>query len=199
MTTCVKKTFVGPLGDESIKLTTPKVKTYGKKIDTPCGLIRQQSNPAYYCSYTETIYWPRSGDDGNEAYTYARLGYIGLTAHEFGHHLQATSSMFDDYGRDYSEASSAKKRYALSRRLELQATCFEGVFLHVASRELDLTANDRSQLRTWHGYTGDEDPPKSRKPDHGTSKAQIRWLERGLDSGDFGRCNTWKASAKSVR
>ena len=61
-------------------------------------------------------------------------------------------------------------------------------------------SNDRSQIRLWHGFTGDEDPPASRKPDHGTSSAQIRWLFRGLDSQDFGRCNTWKATpGRSVK
>ena len=51
----------------------------------------------------------------------------------------------------------------------------------------------------WHSYTGDEDPPSSRRPDHGSSAAQIRWLERGLDSQDFGRCNTWVARKSAVR
>ena len=60
------------------------------------------------------------------------------------------------------------------------------------------TRKDRTELEAWHSYTGDEDPPKDRKPDHGSSKAQWGWLERGLDSGDFADCNTWTAKAKSV-
>ena len=31
-----------------------------------------------------------------------------------------------------------------------------------------LTGDDRFQLRAWHGFTGDEDPPAKRKPDHGS-------------------------------
>ena len=61
-----------------------------------------------------------------------------------------------------------------------------------------MSAKDRTELKAWHSYTGDEDPPEDRKPDHGTSKAQFAWLERGLDSGDFASCNTWTASAKSI-
>ncbi|HEY5820934.1 MAG TPA: neutral zinc metallopeptidase [Propionibacteriaceae bacterium] len=196
---CLVKAFAEPLADEGITLTAPKVKTYKKSISTPCGKYGQDLAPAYYCSATQTIYWPQTSDDGREAYTSARLGYVGLAAHEFGHHLQATTGMLAEYGSAYYATGKKSSRYLLSRRLELQAQCFEGVFLGQATKSLNLTPYDRSQLRTWHSYTGDEDPPPSRKPDHGTSAAQIRWLERGLESSDFGRCNTWTASKKAVK
>ena len=196
---CLVKAFEKPLAAHGIGLTTPKVKAYRKTIKTPCGRFHQRGAPAYYCSATRTIYWPVSGDDGPEAYTYARLGYVALVAHEFGHHLQSASGMLGEYALRAYRTKSRSERYLLSRRLELQAQCFEGIFLAMAARSLELSGNDRFQLRIWHGYTGDEDPPSSRKPDHGSSAAQIRWLNRGLDSADFGRCNTWKASKKSVK
>jgi hypothetical protein len=196
---CLVKAFAKPLAAHGIELTTPKVKAYRKTIKTPCGRFRQRVAPAYYCSATRTIYWPVTGDDSTEAFTFARLGYVGLVAHEFGHHLQASSGMLGEYGQRAYRTDSRSERYLLSRRLELQAQCFEGVFLAVAARSIGLTSNDRYQLRAWHAYTGDEDPPTSRKPDHGTSAAQIRWLNRGLNSADFGRCNTWKAGKKSVK
>ena len=59
--------------------------------------------------------------------------------------------------------------------------------------------HDRTELREWHSYTGDEDPPSTRKPDHGTSKNQVAWLEKGMAGADFGKCNTWSASSKSVK
>jgi predicted metalloprotease len=193
---CLVDTFKAPLAREGFTLTTPKVKTFKKSIETPCGTLSSNSNPAFYCA--GTIYWPTSSDDGREAYTFARLGYVGLTAHEFGHHVQATTGILYGYGSRYAEADR-KERYALSRRLELQAQCFEGVFLAQGRKSIKLSSRDRSEIRAWHSYTGDEDPPSSRKPDHGTSKAQLRWLDRGLDGADFGRCNTWSASSKSVK
>jgi predicted metalloprotease len=196
---CLMKAFDKPLAAHGIELTRPKVKAYRNTIKTPCGRFNQSRAPAFYCSATRTIYWPMTGDDGPEAYTYARLGYVGLVAHEFGHHLQAASGMLDEYGPRAYRTKSRSERYLLSRRLELQAQCFEGVFLAVAAQSLELSSNDRYQLRIWHSYTGDEDPPRGRKPDHGSSAAQIRWLNRGLDSADFGRCNTWKAKKKSVK
>jgi len=196
---CLVKAFAEPLAAQGIALTTPKIKAYRSTIKTPCGRFAQRGAPAYYCSATRTIYWPVRGDDGSEAYTYARLGYVGLVAHEFGHHLQATSGMLRQYGQRSYRTKSRSERYLLSRRLELQAQCFEGIFLAAAARSMTLSSDDRYQLRIWHAYTGDEDPPTSRKPDHGSSAAQIRWLNRGLDSADFGRCNTWTAKRKSVK
>ena len=196
---CLMKAFDKPLAARGIELAKPKVKAYRNTIKTPCGRFNQRRAPAFYCSATRTIYWPVTGDDGPEAYTYARLGYVGLVAHEFGHHLQAASGMLGEYGQRAYRTKSRSGRYLLSRRLELQAQCFEGVFLAVAAQSLELSSSDRYQLRVWHAYTGDEDPPTGRKPDHGSSAAQIRWLSRGLDSADFGRCNTWKANKKSVK
>jgi uncharacterized protein len=196
---CLVKAFAKPLAAQGIALTTPKVKAYRDTIKTPCGRFAQRGAPAYYCSATRTIYWPVRGDNGTEAYTFARLGYVGLVAHEFGHHMQAASGMLREYGQRSYKTNSRSDRYLLSRRLELQAQCFEGIFLATTARSMGLNSNDRYELRIWHTYTGDEDPPESRKPDHGSSAAQMRWLNRGLNSADFARCNTWKASKKSVK
>jgi predicted metalloprotease len=196
---CMVKVFSRPLSAEGFALTAPEVKVYRASVKSPCGRFDQKGAPAYYCSANKTIYWPATRDDGREAYTFARLGYVALTAHEFGHHLQSATGMVNEYGRRYEAASSNSQQYLLSRRLELQAQCFEGVFLQTVARTIRLNAADREELRMWHSYTGDEDPPSSRRPDHGSSAAQIRWLNRGLDSQDLGRCNTWSAPKSAVK
>ena len=157
---CLVKAFAKPLAAYGIHLTAPKIKAYRNTIKTPCGRFGQKGAPAYYCSITRTIYWPVTGDDGAEAYTFARLGYVGLVAHEFGHHLQAASGMLSEYGQRSYETKSRGERYLLSRRLELQAQCFEGIFLAATARSIGLSSNDRYQLGVWHAYTGDEDPPE---------------------------------------
>ena len=196
---CLVKVHRKPLAAQGFTVTEPKIKVYRSTVNVPCGRFDQKGAPAYYCSADQTIYWPATRDDGREAYTFARLGYAALLAHEFGHHLQAVTGMVNEYARRYAATDSRSDRYLLSRRLELQAQCFEGVFLATVARSIELSAEDRDELRAWHGFTGDEDPPKSRKPDHGTSAAQIRWLVRGLESQDFGRCNTWTAPRSQVK
>jgi predicted metalloprotease len=195
---CLDDALTPPLRTAGLALTKPKVKGYRQQISTPCGWLSPTSAPAYYCSGDNVIYVPLSGDDGDEAYTYARIGYLALVAHEYGHHLQYVSGMFGDYTSRYYKAKLTD-RYALSRRLELQADCFAGVFLGYVAPSIKLSSGDRAQLREWHTYTGDEDSPGNRPPDHGTSAAQIRWLERGLTSSDYGRCNTWQAPAAAVK
>ena len=198
LVSCMTTVMSKPLASEGLTLTKPKVKTFGRSIDGPCGRLTPTGAPASYCGVDNTIYWPVAGDDGSQAYTYARLGYLGNVAHEFGHHIQFTAGILYSYGERYYGTESKNARYLLSRRLELQAQCFEGVFLASIAKSINLSSQDRYELRLWHGVTGDEDPPGGRKPDHGTSAAQIRWLMRGLDSGDFGACNTWSASKALV-
>lgn len=196
---CMVKVHRGPLAARGFAVSEPGIKVYKSVTSTPCGKFDQKGAPAYYCSVNGTVYWPATRDDGREAYTYARLGYVALLAHEFGHHLQAETGMLGDYARFVAVADTRKERDQLSRRLELQAQCFEGVFLRTVSGSIELSATDREQLRRWHSFTGDEDPPESRRPDHGTSRAQVRWLERGMAEADFGRCNTWTAATGSVK
>ncbi|MFP5283238.1 MAG: neutral zinc metallopeptidase [Actinomycetes bacterium] len=195
---CLVRVFRGPLADAGFRLSTPQVKTYARSIETPCGRLGSKGPPAFYCPLTRTIYWPVRSDDGQEAYTFARLGYIALAAHEFGHHLQAVTGIALGYGSRYTRAGE-QERYRLSRRLELQAQCFEGVFLRHTDRVLGLSGEDRHEFEVWHSFTGDEDPPDDRNPDHGSSRAQLYWLERGLDGADFGRCDTWSAPRSRVR
>ena len=195
---CLSTALQGPLARSGFRLATPSVNAYRGSVRTPCGRLSSKASPAYYCPATATIYWPVTGDDGREAYTFARLGYVALTAHEFGHHVQAATGILTDYSRAYYRATD-RQRYALTRRLELQAQCFEGVFLSYLSAAINLTGQDRYELEQWHSFTGDEDPPTGRRPDHGSSRAQIAWLNRGLAGSDFGRCNTWTAPASRVR
>jgi uncharacterized protein len=196
---CLVKVHRKPLAAQGFTVTEPRIKVYRSTVEAPCGRFDQKGAPAYYCSVDRTIYWPATRDEGREAYTFARLGYAALLAHEFGHHIQAVTGMVLAYAVLYADAGTRKERYILSRRLELQAQCFEGVFLATVARSIGLSAADRDELRAWHGFTGDEDPPKNRKPDHGTSAAQIRWLFRGLESQDFGRCQTWNAPRSQIR
>ncbi len=97
--TCLVNAFRAPLAAKGFALTTPKIKTFKKSVKTPCGTLGSRTNPAFYCA--GTIYWPVTSDDAREAYTFARLGYVGLLAHEFGHHLQATTGILYAYGSRY--------------------------------------------------------------------------------------------------
>ena len=48
------------------------------------------------------------------------------------------------------------------------------------ARTIDLS-DDRYQMRIWHGFTGDEDPPEQPQARPRQQRSQIRWLNRGLE------------------
>ena len=122
---CLVTAFSKPLAQQGFILETPRIKTYRRSLKSPCGRFRQRGAPAYYCQPNRTIYWPLTSDDRGEAYTFARLGYVGLLAHEFGHHLQAATGMLGGYGQRYARAKGRSDRYdrlrsVLNRRLPRQ-------------------------------------------------------------------------------
>ncbi len=108
---CLTKAFRAPLADVGFDLETPQVRTYSKTVKTPCGSFGRKRAPAYYCPAGATVYWPVTSDDGSEAYTYARLGYVALAAHEYGHHLQATTGLISRYAEQQAAATSASERH----------------------------------------------------------------------------------------
>ena len=187
-----------PLAAKGFTVTEPKIKVYRSTVRAACGRFDQKGAPAYYCSADQTIYWPATRDDGREAYTFARLGYTALLAHEFGHHLQAVTGMVSEYGR-LCPGGVARRAVPAQPPPRAAGPMLRG---GVPGHRRPF---DRAQRRgpggaaTWHGFTGDEDPPDRREPDHGTSATQLRWLVRGLDSQDFGRCNTWSAPKSEVK
>ena len=194
---CLRKVYAEPLARQGFALKTPRVKAFRSSVRSPCGRITAESAPAAYCGSSRTIYVSVSSDDVYGEFSLARLGYLEMAAHEFAHHVQASTGILSDFSGAYADASRSG-RYALTRRAELQADCFAGASLTALAVPIGLSDRDRGELREARVYTGDEDPPQSRRPDHGTSKAQQRWLMRGMDGADLGRCNTWKASKRSV-
>ena len=106
---CLVKVHRKPLAAQGFTLTEPKIRVYRSIVTAACGRFDQKGAPAYYCSADQTIYWPATRDDGREAYTFARLGYVALLAHEFGHHLQAVTGMVNAYGREYATADTAER------------------------------------------------------------------------------------------
>ena len=197
---CLVKVHRKPLAAQGFTVTEPKIKVYRSTVTAACGRFDQKGAPAYYCSADRTIYWPATRDDGREAYTFARLGYAALLAHEFGHHLQAVTGMVNEYGRALCRGRVAGRRGTCSAA---GSSCRPS-----ASKGCSWPpwpARSGSAPRTGRSCGPGTASPATRthrtagKPDHGTSAAQIRWLVRGLDSQDFGRCNTWSAPKSEVK
>lgn len=190
---CLTSQFKAPLAKKGYSLSTPKVQTYARDIDTPCGFIALARYPAFYCSFNKTIYLNAVTDDTNFGYYGAEMGYWFLLTHEYGHHIQQASGVFAEYTKRY-RASSARQQPELTRRLELQATCFGGVELNAMWTSLKLGPSDYAQIDYFNRHFDDTNH------DHGSATSNKRWFDRGYtgDWSSFGDCNTWSAKDSAV-
>ena len=126
-----------------------------------------------------------------------------VIAHEVGHHVQNLLGTFDRANRLQRQTSSTNPR-AISVRLELQADCFAGVWGYHAQHDRNLIepgdfekglqaasaiGDDRLQ-RMSQGYV----QPESWT--HGSSEQRVKWLRRGLETGDPAACDTFGGAAR---
>ncbi|GAA0961337.1 KPN_02809 family neutral zinc metallopeptidase [Actinocorallia libanotica] len=165
---------------------------------TACGYATKDVGP-FYCPADQKVYLDltffddlktRYGAQGGDA---AQAYVIG---HEYGHHVQNLLGVTKRVDQGATGASSA------SVRLELQADCYAGVWMHNAVQTgylAKVTRTDLDQALSAAEAVGDDRiQERSRghvQPDsftHGTSAQRADWLTTGYSSGDPDRCDTFK-------
>lgn len=171
----------------------------GRRWDTPCGSTSVAGAAGFYCGYNHTIYMPYAGLQV-ELYG-ARPGiYLDVFAHEYGHAVQGLSGIMDAYWQlRYEAGVDTAKGLRLSRRAELQAQCFSGMFFgaaHAQHRGGDIDDNIWNEGRRSAYDRGDWD--RSRPRDHGSPRNYGRWWEHGSKHNRTFQCNTWAARARDV-
>ena len=122
-------------------------------------------------------------------------------AHEVGHHVQTLLGVSQQVHAARSRASQAEGN-ALQVRLELQADCFAGVWAHHANKQRQvLEPGDTGEALAAAAGVGDDRLQRQTRgvvaPEsftHGSSEQRMRWFSRGMQSGDPGRCDTFKAA-----
>ncbi|MDE0880652.1 MAG: neutral zinc metallopeptidase, partial [Sphingomonas bacterium] len=121
-----------------------------------------------------------------------------VIAHEFGHHIQnllGTSDKVQQIQRSSGEVAGNQA----SVRLELQADCYAGVW--AANNRDRMEAGDLEEGLTAARAIGDDTLQKQSTgrvvPDsftHGSSAERMRWLQRGLQTGDPAQCDTFSGA-----
>lgn len=187
---CMVGVLKKPLAEQGITLTTPAVRLYSTNVSNPCQ-VDLTGFPAYYCSGNHVIYVNSRTDDNRFGYYANDKGYWDVIGHEFGHHLQAVAGVFASYAPRYS-SSNGSTRDELARRLELQATCFGGVFFNATYSSTSRTVEDYFNYAAFLDQTGEET--------HGSGENQDAWFDRGYlgDWSSYGDCNTWTAKSSQV-
>ncbi len=177
----------------------PTLVLFTDAVESACGLESAAVGP-FYCPRDGKVYLDlsffgelrdRFGAPGDFARAY-------VIAHEVGHHVQNLLGL-GDAAADARSQGSAAEANAASVRVELQADCLAGVWGHDAGRDANLLepgdveeglaaaaaiGDDRLQRRA-QGYTVPETWT------HGSSEMRVRWLRRGLETGDIRACDTF--------
>ena len=180
----------------------PHLVLFSGATSTACGAGQAAMGP-FYCPADERVYIDldfyqtmktQLGAPGDFAQAY-------VIAHEVGHHVQNLLGISEKVHAQRQRVSE-KESNALSVRQELQADCFAGVWAHhaQAARKI-LERGDLEEALHAASQIGDDTLQRSAGravvPDsftHGSGKQRVRWFREGFESGDAGRCNTFKTA-----
>lgn len=170
----------------------PKMVVYSGSVQTGCGQGSSQTGP-FYCSADQTVYIDLDffktmqqsiGASGDFCYAY-------VIAHEVGHHVQYLLGTLDNA---HSRMSRVSEREAneISVRLELQADYYAGVwgnrdnemFGSIEPGDVENAINAASKIGDDYLQKKAYGREMPESFNHGRSEWRVRWLSKGLKTGD---------------
>ena len=180
----------------------PKLVLFTGATQTACGTGETASGP-FYCPgdqkvYIDLAFYRLMQQRFNVNSEFAQAYVI---AHEVGHHVQHLLGI--DEQVTAARGGSQKRANAMSVKLELQADCFAGVWAFHANRSRNiLEQGDVEGALAAATAIGDDTLQQQSQgrvvPDsftHGTSAQRVRWFNKGIETGEFTRCDTFGARA----
>jgi uncharacterized protein len=178
--------------------TVPQRVFWSLPGSSPCGSYPAPGASAFYCPSNDTMYVGLSnivdtaaGEPVSHYAVYARV-----IAHEYGHHVQEDAGILE-YGHGLMASGGVASRTEASRRIELQAQCFAGVFLSAESATLPMTTKQYHAMIADVGARGDDESrPETR--DHGSGPHYAGWVVKGYRDGVLSACDTWTAPSSDV-
>ncbi|MGY4103286.1 neutral zinc metallopeptidase [Nocardia sp. R16R-3T] len=193
---CLESAWKPVLAQKNLPFQSPtlNVSATTDGITTPC--TGSTSNfAAFYCPANKTIYMPLSQLQ-TDLFKDNWIVYLSVFAHEYGHHVQAMAGILRKANSDRVDAGVRSDRgLELSRRIELQANCFDGMYLGSSSNGGSLTTSQITLARRDAHGRGDQ---RGDMRDHGTAENGGTWFEIGVDKDRAAQCNTFTASASAV-
>jgi uncharacterized protein len=164
----------------------------GRDWHSACGSGTADQWSAFYCAADNTIYMPFEGLQTEQYGAHPGI-YLAVFAHEYGHHVQDLSGVLGAAReQQYDAGPDTPEGLRISRRIELQADCFGGMFWSAATGRgsVDRTMLDEAvHDRTTRG----DDNGLAERADHGTGAHVQSWTLQGLERNRTAECNTWKA------
>jgi hypothetical protein len=180
----------------------PTLVLYTGATNTACGTGQAAMGP-FYCSADEKLYIDLSffssmrqqlGADGDFAYAY-------VIAHEVGHHVQHLLGTLDQAHQKMARMSKEQSN-RMSVRIELQADFYAGIWAHYENRMFDsIEDGDLEEAIRCASVIGDDYLQKKSQGyaveesfTHGTAAQRMRWLKKGMTTGDIRQGNTFSLS-----
>ena len=175
----------------------PKMVLYTNAVQTACGQGTASVGP-FYCSGDQCLYIDLSffttmrKQLGIQNKGDLDFAYAYVIAHEVGHHVE---NLLGSLGKAHQQMNAVGKAQAnkISVRLELLADYYAGVWGHYENETFQsIDENDLLEAIETAKVIGDNylqerargySSPESFT--HGTSAQRMRWLKRGLETGDM--------------
>jgi predicted metalloprotease len=191
-------TWTEVLRQHGVTYPKPTLVLFTDATQSACGLGQSAMGP-FYCQQDQKVYLDlsffhdldaRFGAPGDFAQAY-------VIAHEVGHHVQNVTGLLPQISQRRSYAGERESN-ALSVRQELQADCYAGIWGHYAAQRGLLEPGDAEEGLQAAAAIGDDRLQQQTQgrvvPEsftHGSSAERVRWLRRGLESGQLEACNTF--------
>jgi predicted metalloprotease len=185
-------------GAAGIDYSPARLTFFHAAVNTACGHQTAQTGP-FYCPASHGVYLNTHFFDALARTIGLRSpfapGYV--VAHEVAHHVQQLLGLHARVAHaNAADAAGANRR---SIRVELQADCYAGVWLHFVKRAGQLSEADINDILRAAASVGD-DFQRNRAgvelaPEtwtHGSSAQRIHWVTVGKESGRPADCDTFR-------
>lgn len=179
----------------------PTLVLFSGAVQSACGFAEAAMGP-FYCPGDHKLYLDMSffNDLAKRHDAPGDFAQAYVVAHEVGHHVQTLLGISQQIHAARQRGGEAEGN-ALQVRMELQADCFAGVWAHHAQRQRQiLEPGDIEEALAAAAGVGDDRLQRQARgtvvPEsftHGSSEQRMRWFSRGMQSGDPGQCDTFKA------
>lgn len=192
--TCLDQMWQRDLGVTNLPFSSPglQVAYSPEQLSSPCG---SSGSAAFYCSSSKTIYMSTS-EYGKGRTNFPAMEALAIFAHEYGHHVQALTGLLRaSHDQRYDHGASTPLGLETSRRMELQASCFGGMYLGSAQAAGSYSTDEAWTAIRDHYNRGDY---PGRPRDHGSPDNNGWWYEHGYTTNRNFECNTWLAPSDSV-
>ena len=184
----------------------PKLVLYSGSVQTSGGVATSDCGPFYY-SGDQSVYIDLSffKNMKREIWADGDFAYAYVIAHEVGHHVEHLLGVLGDAHSQMARVSETEKN-KISVRIELLADFYAGVWGYHENKMFgSLEDGDLEEAINAAQKIGDDYLQKNARgyatPEsftHGTSAQRMRWLKKGLTTGDMSKGDTFSPAYNTL-